>query len=139
MKLSFFFGGVMIASALAQQAPSPAEREAHWLQDLQVLSSGLKAPGVRIAAGIATHGQKDFAQVYPNFDTEMASIRKAVPDLSDAELYLRLSRLIASAHIAHNTVDIPLGMGFLNRLPVDFHWFADGLAISAATAEYSAL
>ena len=30
-------------------------------------------------------------------------------------------------------------MGFLNRLPVDFHWFSDGLAISAATAEYSAL
>lgn len=131
--------GLAAACVLAQQAPSPAERQAHWLQDLQALSSGLKAPGVRIAAGIATRGQKDFAEVYPNFDADVASIGEAVPNLSDAELYLRLSQLIASAHIAHNTVDIPPGMGFLNRLPVEFHWFSDGLAISVATAEYSAL
>jgi hypothetical protein len=56
MKVSVFVGGAIIASALAQQAPSPAEREAHWLQDLQALSSGLKAPGVRIAAGIGDSG-----------------------------------------------------------------------------------
>jgi hypothetical protein len=48
-------------------------------------------------------------------------------------------RLIASAHIAHNTIDIPLGMGFGNRLPVDFQWFPDGLAVSAATADYRQL
>ena len=139
MKLLFFAVGVVVAGALAQKAPSPAEREAHWLQDLQVLSNGLKAPGIRVAAGLATRGQKDFAEVYPNFDAEMASIREAIPNLSDAELYLRLSRLIASAHIAHNTVDIPMGMGFLDRLPVEFHWFSDGLAVSITTTENSAL
>ena len=46
---------------------------------------------------------------------------------------------MASAHIAHNQMEIPLGMGFLIRLPVDFYWFADGLAITGATAEYSNL
>jgi hypothetical protein len=90
--LAIALGGVAIASVLAQQAPSTAEREAHRLQDLQALASGLKAPGARVAAGLATRGQKDFAQVYPNFDTEMASIREAIPHLSDAEIYLSFRR-----------------------------------------------
>ena len=144
MKRLLISGCVVIASALAQvpstkEAVSPAEREAHWRQDLQALSAGLKAPGIKIAGGIATRGQKDFADLYPNFDAEVASIEEAIPNLSDAELYLRLLHLIASAHIAHNTIDIPLGMGFLIRLPLDFHWFADGLAVSAATADYQEL
>jgi hypothetical protein len=124
---------------LFAQAPSSGDRDAHWREDLKALASGLKAPGIRVAAGIATRGQKDFADVYPNFDTEVALIAETIPHLTDAEMCLRLVHLIASAHIAHNTVDIPLGMGFLIRLPVDFHWFADGLAISGATSDYSAL
>src|ERR1700679_4116835 len=122
-----------------KEGTPPAEREARWKQDLQALSAGLKAPGFRVAAGIATRGQKDFADVYPNFDTELASIAEAVPNLTDAEVLLRLMRLIASAHIAHNTIGITLDTGSVARLPVDFHWFADGLAISGATSEYSAL
>jgi hypothetical protein len=118
---------------------SPAERESHWRQDLHVLAAGLKAPGIKIEDGIATRGQKDFAEVYPNFDAGLAAIAESVPNLTDAELYLRLARLIASAHIAHNTIDMPLGMGFGNRLPVDFQWFPDGLAVSAATADYRQL
>jgi hypothetical protein len=79
----------MVAGALAQQAPSRAERETHWMQDLRVLSSGLKAPGIRITAGIATHRED--------------------------------------------------GDGIPDRLPVEFHWFSDGRAVSVETAEYSAL
>jgi len=135
---------LLTATAFAQspdapQTVSPAEREAHWKQDLQTLSAGLKAPGIRIAGGIATRGQKDFPEVYPNFDADLASITEAIPKLTDAEIFLRLMKLIASAHIGHNTIQLPTGMGFLNRLPVDFHWFSDGLAVSAATSDYTAL
>jgi hypothetical protein len=129
---------ILIASASAQ-LPKAAEREAHWRKDLQALADALKAPGIKIADGIATRGQKDFADVYPNFDAQITAIIEAIPSLTDAELYLRLSRLIAGAHIAHNSVDIPLGMGFGNRLPVDFQWFADGLIVSAATPDYREL
>jgi hypothetical protein len=38
---------------------------ARWHQDLQILSAGMKASGIRIAGGIATRGQKDFAVLYP--------------------------------------------------------------------------
>jgi hypothetical protein len=131
-------------SALGQTQPtsqisSPLERQAHWRQDLEALASALRAPGIRIAGGIATRGQKDFAEVYPNFDSEIASLGEAVPNLTDSEMLLRLMRLIASAHIAHNTVDIPLRMGFLTRLPLEFHWFVDGLVVTGTTSEYSGL
>jgi hypothetical protein len=144
MRTTFLLCCTLIGSAFAQSADSskavsPAEREAHWRQDLQALALGLKAPGIKIAGGIATRGQKDFADVYPNFDTQIASIAEAIPNLTDPELYLRLTHLIASAHIAHNTMDIPLGMGFLVRLPIDFRWFADGLVVNAATADYQEL
>lgn len=144
MRTNFVLCCILIASTFAQspdspKVVSPAEREAHWRQDLQALAGGLKAPGIKIEGGIATRGQKDFSDVYPNFGTEIASIAEAIPNLTDPELYLRLTHLIASAHFAHNTIDIPLGMGFLVCLPIDFRWFADGLSVSAATADYQEL
>jgi hypothetical protein len=111
----------------------------HWRQDLGALATALRAPGIRITAGIATRGQKDFAEVYPNFDSDIASLGEAVPNLTDSEVVLRLMRLIASAHIAHNTVGIPPGMGFLTRMPLEFDWFVDGLLVTGATPEYSGL
>src|SRR5580692_457430 len=93
------------AGVLAAQAPSPApDRELHWRQDFQALSAGLKASGFRIAGGIATKGQKDFALLYPNFDQEIASLTADLPQLTDPEVLLRLMGLIASAHVAHNRI-----------------------------------
>jgi hypothetical protein len=121
----------------AQEPGNSPEREQRWRQDLQFLTAGLKAPGIRIAGGIATKGQKDFALLYPHFDAEIASIESDLPQLTDAEVLLRLMKLIASAHVVHNRIQIPLGMGFANRLPVEFHWFADGLAVITASPDYA--
>jgi len=38
-----------------------------------------ESAGIKIEGGIAARGQKDFADVYPNFDTEIASIAEAIP------------------------------------------------------------
>jgi hypothetical protein len=130
---------VVFGAVISAQEPStPADRELHWRQDLEFLASGLKAPGIRIAGGIATRGQKDLALLYPHFDAEIESLSADIPNLSDPEALLRLMRLIASAHVAHNRVQIPVAMGFASRLPLTFHWFADGLAVTGATSEYSA-
>ena len=142
-------GFVGILCGLAQQgtpAPSqsepsqsePSQRELEWRQDLQFLTAGLKAPGLRIAGGLATRGQKDFELLYPNFDKEIESLQADLSRLDDAEILLRVMRIVASAHVAHNRVQIPLGMGFLTRLPLTFYWFTDGLAVTAAAPEYSA-
>jgi hypothetical protein len=126
--------------ALADSPASEADRQAHWREDLKALSDGLKKQGysVDLARGISTRGQKDFALLYPTFDAEIAAIDNDLPHLSDAEVYLRLTRLIASAHVGHNSIEIPAGMGFLNRLPLSFQWFADGLGVTEASSEYIA-
>lgn len=136
-----FVGGCLCGRA--QNAPTgepafAAAREARWRQDLQFLSAGLKAPGYRIAGGIATRGQKDFSTLYPTFDAEIDSLETDVRDLTDAEVLLRMIRLMASAHVAHNRIEIPAGMGFRDHLPLVLQWFSDGLAVIAATPEYSA-
>ncbi len=131
---------VLVISAVAisaQEPAAPAERDIRWVQDLQVLSAGLTAPGFRIAGGIATRGQKDFALLYPGFDAESESLKVDCPKLSDAEVLLRLMKLMASAHVGHNRVQIPIGMGFASRLPLNFRWFADGLAVTATSPEYA--
>ncbi len=101
------------------------------------MAVALKAPGIRIAGGLATRGQKDFALLYPNFDADMAALAGDVPKLDDPEILLRLMRIVAAPHVAHNKVRIPLGMGFLSRLPLDFTWLDDGLAVTGATPDYS--
>jgi hypothetical protein len=106
------------------QQESVATREAHWQEDLNVFADRL------------SHGQKDFAKVYPReqFDVELDAIRRDLPQLSNRDIKLRLMRLVASAHIVHNTVDIPNGF---RRLPLTFYWYSDGLAVTSATPGYS--
>jgi hypothetical protein len=134
---------VSIAFAQAQTADSQvssAQRQTNWQEDLQFLVSGLSAPGdTEDEYGPRTRGQKDFAKLYPPawFNAEIETLKQEVPHLSDDEIVLRLMRLIASAHVAHNTVQFPSDMGFSGRLPLSFAWFADGLAVTAASSEYS--
>jgi hypothetical protein len=66
------------------------------------LAVGSGCSGIRIAGGIATRGQKDVLILYSNFDREIESIKAEVPQLSDSEVLLRVMRLIAIAHVAHN-------------------------------------
>jgi hypothetical protein len=129
---------LLVSVAAGAYGQPDRQRALRWTEDLQFLSSGMKAGGFRVAGGLATRGQKDFSVLYPDFDREIQSIEAGVPHMTDAEVLLRVMRLMASAHVAHNSVDTPIGMGFLHRLPVTFQWFADGLGVVAATPEYEA-
>ena len=136
--------GVVCALAQEQTKPtslSPAEREARWREDLQFLVAGLSASGdtFDLHRGISTRGQKDFEKLYPkaSFDAEIKALGSDISQLSDAEVVLRLMRLMASAHVAHNLVQIRPRKGFFARLPLTFSWFADGLAVTEASPDYS--
>jgi hypothetical protein len=134
LRLFCISGCVMVAclangpakSALAQASSTSAERDVRWRQDLEALAKDL------------ARSQADFAVVYPSFGQEIRSLTADLPTLRDEEVFLRLMRLMASAHIAHNLVVTPIGMGFVSGLPLTLHWFADGLAVTRATPEYSA-
>jgi hypothetical protein len=122
-------------------SPSPSEREAHWRQDIQFLVDGLRATGrtVDFQHGVTTRGQIDFLKLYPPgpFGAAVESLEADIPKLSDAEIILKLMRLIASANVEHNTVQFPIALGFFARLPFEFKWYSDGLAVIKAASEYS--
>ena len=138
------FAGLFCFAALWTQAQttgtavSPAVRTERWQEDLTFLVSGLGAHG-HTADGV-TRGQKDFGRLYPraSFNAAIRSLEADIPNISDEEIVLRLVRLWAGANVSHNVVRFPSGMGFSTRLPLNFNWYSDGLAVDATAPEYSA-
>ena len=117
----------------ARQAPSPSllpgpGREAAWRADLDVFAREF------------TRAQVDFARLYPRarFDADLAAITAALPHSSDTDVVLALMRLVASARVGHTNVRFPTPPGPIafQRLPMAFAWFADGLAVTAASESY---
>jgi hypothetical protein len=112
------------AVAQSQPADSAADHAAHWREDLHVLSATLPAK------------QKDFEKLYPRFPADIESLDHDIPKLADGEVVLRLMKIMASANVAHNQVQSPVDMGFSPRLPLTFAWYAEGLAVRTASAQY---
>jgi hypothetical protein len=111
----------MAAAAQPNQA-APAEREAHWRQDLQFFaehfSNGHCTPSdlfhSPLTALLPCH-QADFAKLYPQpaFSNEIHAIEESIPTLTDSQIALRLARLVASGHVGHTYVSLPaLKLGF---------------------------
>jgi hypothetical protein len=126
-----------------QTVAQPANRDdfaAVWREDIDFMVKGLSARGMTIdlARGPSSRGQKDFEKLYPpeGFEPAIAALKEKLPALSSADVVLELMRIHAGARVAHNSIGIPGKMGFENRLPVTFRWYADGLAIVAATNAY---
>src|ERR1043166_8806943 len=108
-----------------------SEREAHWNQDLAIFASEFPSH------------QVDFAKLYSRevFNSEVAGLKADIGKLTDAEITLRLMRLVASANIGHNYVYAPLGnhlyrkLGFVS-IPLSMAWYSDGLAIVGGAPQY---
>ena len=111
----------------AQEPAPPAGRGARWREDLKLFADEFPRRHV------------DFAKLYPRsaFDQELARLHADVPKLSDAEITLRLMRLVASAGIAHTYVRLPVSKLGFQQLPVSLRWYSDGLAVMAATPEHA--
>ncbi len=112
-------------------APAPrddTEREARWQADLDYFARALPAE------------QKDFYQLFPRdrFEFSVAELKRAVPQLSDAEIILELDRLVASLGIAHTKVSIESGIGaqVFHHYPIQMRWFPGGLRVVGAAAEH---
>jgi hypothetical protein len=108
--------------AASQQVP---DRDTLWREDLKVFAEEFAA------------GQKDFQKLYPrpDFEGTLKRLSQRVAP-TDADMVLDLMRLVASGHVAHSGVLLPTPAQGFTTLPVGFHWYADGLAIVAATPEF---
>jgi hypothetical protein len=106
----------------------PADRETRWLQDLKFFSDEFPAR------------HKDFAKLYhqPAFNNELDALRNDISKLDDAEITLRLMRLVATANVGHTNIYLPgLKQGF-DRLPITLTWYSDRLAVTRSAPLYSA-
>jgi hypothetical protein len=137
---------LFVLAALAA-AQSPASRETNWRQDLtffaEHFSKGHCTPADLVNSPLTMFQpchQADFAKLYPQpaFDNEIHALEESIPNLTDSQIVLRLTRLVASANVGHTHVELPgLGFGF-RPLPVSFRWLSDGLAIFSTTPQYTA-
>ncbi|HKV99150.1 MAG TPA: hypothetical protein VJN96_04960 [Vicinamibacterales bacterium] len=115
------------ASAVTQQTAtetSASSRVARWREDLTALAREFPEK------------QFDFSKLYPNrtFQSGLAAIERNLTNSSDADVVLGLMRLVATPHVGHTNVQLPSTAAVaLRRLPVAFTWFAEGLAVTAAT------
>ncbi len=121
--------GILLVSGLLTAAPAPAQspRDQTWREDIAFFAHEFPAR------------QFDFAKLYPRerFDRDLDAIRRSIPAAADADIVLALMRLVASAHVGHTFVRAPIdGSLAFHRLPLSFQWFADGLAVTAATDPY---
>jgi hypothetical protein len=131
------------ALVAAQAIDSSAARQARWEQDIDALVQGFSARGssLDVMGSVASRGQIDFEKLYPpkKFEEPIAALKRSAGARSDAEIVLELARIVASAHVAHTSVEIPRSMGFERVLPVQFRWFSDGMIVWLATSEYKRL
>src|SRR5579862_5743623 len=114
-------------SVQAQRQTDNAVREEHWRQDLDFLRMNLPEK------------HKDFYKLVPKetFESEIAQIKNSVRQLSDAEIVIRLLRLIASAGVTHTRVMLPTsGPLAFHRYPLWLRWYSDGCYVIAAASEY---
>jgi peptidase S41-like protein len=114
---------IVLAATFAAQ---PADRAAGWRDDLAVFSHALKSGQYAFAT------RNDVAA----FDAEVASLQRDAGALTDADITLRLMKLVAGAHDGHSHVDLPLFKPF-RRLPLTFEWYADGLGVTSAAPEFT--
>jgi hypothetical protein len=112
---------VCVAVALsrldAQPAVQPASaRDERWREDLRVVATQLPARHINAFARTPRS----------TFDRDVAALDSAIPHLTDAQIRLRLVRLVALVGDGHTNVALP---PYDVRLPIAILWTDDGPTI----------
>lgn len=118
-------------SIFAQPAPDRVER---WREDLQAFSDILHGTKTAYTRDFPP-GQMDLQKLYPHLDRDLEALRAEISKLRDGQVHLEIQRILATAHVAHNSVYFPESSP---RLPISVEWLEDGPVIIAAAAEYKA-
>lgn len=120
------FLAILLTSVVLTAQSAPA-REQAWRDDLAFFTKEFPAR------------QFDFIKLYPRerFDREIDAITRSIPTATDGDIVLALMQLVSSAHVGHTNLHWPTdGPLAFHRLPLGLQWYADGLAVTAATDAY---
>jgi hypothetical protein len=110
-------------AALLMACLAVENREEAWQADLKFLETQFGGH------------QKDFSKLYPHFHEEMSELRSEIGMLTDPEITLRLMKMVASAHVGHNSVYLPV-LKF-HPVPLSLNWYSDGLAVVSAAPDFA--
>ena len=114
----------LLLAALLQAQPVPHQQVLQ--SDLDFVSSQLPKLHVNF-----------FFQLNPADFSQAASLLSSqIPNLTDAEFYVRLQQLLALAGDEHTTLALTQATGF-QLFPLRFQWLDDGVFVSAASSSYS--
>ena len=132
MKTTTLLAGIVVCALCSLGAvpagDDPVMRTQHWQEDLDFFAREFPAK------------QKDFTLLVrpSDFETAVAELKRNVPQLSDPEIVLELTRIVAGLGVAHT--DVAFGsasaVGAFHGYPIQMQWFSDGLAVVAATPEH---
>jgi len=119
---------ICLALAASAQAPGPMQ----FSQDLAFVANELPQ----------LHPNLFFNVTRAEFEAGVHQLESDAPRLSPEQFYTRLSALIASAGDGHTSIHLDSAQaqpaGFV-LLPIEFRWFADGIFVTAAAPDQSAL
>jgi len=102
-------------------------RDARWQQDIDYLHTQLPAHHINL-----------FFNITPaQWDQACADLRAAVPNLSDMQVLVGMSALVALPGDAHTVFSFSAVLPQLHFLPLKAAWFQDGFFVTAAGADYS--
>lgn len=114
-------------SVQAQPAKTKVDERSRvdkWKEDLKFLATELPAK----------HKNLFFKLKREDFEREVATIEKEIPNLSDKEMKIALMRLVAMIGDGHTSVYWQ--WQDFSVLPIQFYKFSDGWFVTASTDEY---
>jgi hypothetical protein len=113
---------------LAESAGDATSRTKCWLHDIAFF------------ANVYPTAQKDFYVLVPKieFDRDIEELKQAVPQVSDAEIIIRLMRIVAKTRCGHAGVATSSGIGAhaFQHYPITLNWFCDDLVVTAVEPRY---
>ena len=114
------------AETMAASESTNSSRDTRWKEDLEFLAREL--PGRHI----------DFFKIISQrkFERELRKLEMELPQLSDVEVVFRLMRHVASLGVAHTWIGFPPKTPAFHGYPFMLHWFADELAVIAASPDH---
>jgi hypothetical protein len=127
MRSTFSTAAAITALMLSITIANVRANDAQWQEDLNIFETTL--PQKHIA----------FYKLMPKekFEQEMVDIKQSAPGLTDQQIILRLTRLVADLGVAHSQVVLPhTGPMAFHQYPLQFHWYSDGLTVVAAASQY---
>jgi hypothetical protein len=108
------------------------------LQTLQVLSIENRQQDLDFVANQLPklHLNFFFQARAADYSQAASLLSSQIPELTDAEFYVRLQQLVAMAGDEHTTLALTQATGF-QLFPLRFRWLDDGVFVTAASSIYS--